>query len=214
MTRVLRHGRFRPRPIPTPAQRGSGRSRRAAMLPESVGVVKRYRDREATCEQEIGHAGWAAPRPAPLWRRHIGVYRHGSGSRAQAQGYCTRVILVRERLTIAPLITRNSLTILLARSLKRSGFGALSSMSNPIVRGSLSMTRSPGPPSYPTLSATKATVVIRPEAQLGGDVERDRAARVRRPRFVPSQHWSEPVRAASIDALAGTLVRDLRTQAT
>jgi len=31
---------------------------------------------------------------------------------------------------------------------------------------------------------------------------------------VPSQHWSEPVRAASIDALAETLVRDLRTQAT
>jgi len=49
------------------------------MLPESVGVVKRYRDREATREQEIGDA-------APLCRRQIAVYRNGRGSRDQAQG--------------------------------------------------------------------------------------------------------------------------------
>ena len=35
----------------------------------------------------------------------------------------------------------------------------------------------------------------------------------RRPRFVPSPHWPEPVRAAVIDALAEALLRERRTRA-
>ena len=35
----------------------------------------------------------------------------------------------------------------------------------------------------------------------------------RRPSFVPSPHWPEPVRAAVIDALAEALLRELRARA-